>query len=307
MISPVNSLRQGCLSLGQLWRRLTPPRYQHDWALGITLGLHALVLSIQFVLPPAVQAIVKDTFLDVILVSTTHPSQAVTPQAMAQEDQQGGGHHTGQATTPIPTAHLTQAGQFQEKRAHRIQRLAQEQQLLLSKIHTQLRWLEASLEEENASSPSTQAIREEHRQLLQLVGQIEKRIEQNGEKSRWHTIGPSTQKRSYAAYYQGARQKIEAWGTAHFPSINNQKLYGDLIVALTVAVDGQLIEGRILQSSGQAALDEQALAIVRAAAPFGPFTAEMQQTATQLELVARFVFATDTTLKTQWKSNPNNP
>jgi protein TonB len=280
------------------------PQTHATCAWGLAIGLHACILSIQFVLPHSIQTRVRESFLDVVLVSPTHPSKPSKAHAIAQEEQQGGGQSSGIATTPVPTAHLTQIGGMQEKKAQKTRLLEKEQQLLLSKIHAQLHVLEATMEEESASSPKAQATREEHRQLLNLVGQIEKRIEQNNEKARWHTIGPSTEKRSYAAYYHEARQKIELWGTAHFPAINQQKLYGELIVALTVAMDGQLIDVQVLESSGQATLDAYAKTVVRAAAPFGPFTPDMRETATQLELIARFVFAKDETLRTQWKEQP---
>jgi protein TonB len=51
-------------------------------------------------------------------------------------------------------------------------------------------------------------------------------------------------------------------------------------------------------------LDKRALAIVRAAAPFGPFSAAMRRSADQLVITSRFRFTREEGLETTLTTSP---
>jgi protein TonB len=81
-------------------------------------------------------------------------------------------------------------------------------------------------------------------------------------------------------YYKAMQKRVEEVGTLNFPQQNGHKLYGELVVYIPIFQDGTLYEKeggpRIERSSGNAALDKAALSIVRRAAPFGKFPANMR-------------------------------
>jgi protein TonB len=96
------------------------------------------------------------------------------------------------------------------------------------------------------------------------------------------------------------RQKIEAYGSAFFPRANGRPLYGSLIIVVSVDAQGNITnnaQGKdglsIGRSSGNAELDRQALAIVRASAPFGPFPSEMRKQIDILDWVSTFELGRD--------------
>jgi protein TonB len=96
------------------------------------------------------------------------------------------------------------------------------------------------------------------------------------------------------------RQKIEAYGSAFFPRANGRPLYGSLVIVVSVDAQGQITnnaQGKdgisIGRSSGNPELDRQALAIVRASAPFGSFPAEMRNQMDVLDWISTFDFTRD--------------
>jgi protein TonB len=65
-----------------------------------------------------------------------------------------------------------------------------------------------------------------------------------------------------------------------------------------------VVETEIVRGSTSAVLDRRALAIVHAAAPFGPFTGAMRRKADQLVITSRFRFTRDDGLETSLSATP---
>jgi periplasmic protein TonB len=102
----------------------------------------------------------------------------------------------------------------------------------------------------------------------------------------------------YAIYYDRLRRKIEDRGTRDFPELGGRKLYGELTMNLTIDAAGRVVELEIVRASRTRGLDQRAVAIVRAAAPFGPFSDEMAAQADQIVVTSRFRFTRDDGLET---------
>jgi len=150
----------------------------------------------------------------------------------------------------------------------------------------------------DAGNPEERAREERRRQLLQLLAEIEKRVNEENARPKKRYISPSTREADYAIYYDGLRRKIEERGTRDFPEQNGKKLYGELTMNITVDVNGRVVEADIVRHSTSRLLDRRALAIVRAAAPFGAFTADMRKQADQIVVTSRFRFTRDDGLET---------
>jgi protein TonB len=126
-------------------------------------------------------------------------------------------------------------------------------------------------------------------------------LQANGREPRRKVLtGASTKAVVFAQYYDAMRQKIEAYGSAFFPRANGRPLYGSLVIVVSVDSQGRIAnnaQGKdglsIGRSSGNPELDRQALAIVRASAPFGAFPAEMRNQIDILDWVSTFDFARD--------------
>ena len=272
-----------------------------ELALGISVAVHAVLLTVRFVDPEAIERAFRDTPLEVILVNARSNTAHDKAQAIAQSSLAGGGEtERGRATSPLPSTQLSDSGDTVEEEAQqRIRRLQKQQTMLLAQVRQQLASLPVPDPKQAKLSPDQAAQEERRRLLLKQLAEIERRIQQDSAKPRKRYIGPSTREEAYAIYYDRLRRAIENKGTQNFPSSGGKKLYGELTMVVTVDRLGQVVASEIAESSGNRTLDRRAEAIARAAAPFGRFTADMRKEADQIVVVSRFRFSRNETLETR--------
>jgi protein TonB len=216
----------------------------------------------------------------------------------------GGEAERGRATSPLPAATQTENGDDTEEAVQRqLQSLQAQQNLLLAQVRSQLAALPAPKPNQPNISPDQAEREQKRRQLIKLLAEIERRINQENARPRKRYISPSTREEVYAVYYDHLRRTIEDKGTENFPATAGKKLYGELTMGVTVNFDGRIHNIEIVESSGSRALDRSAEAIVRSAAPFDRFNLAMRRKADQIWVVSRFKFTRDETLETRLTSN----
>ncbi|MFA0810323.1 energy transducer TonB [Microbulbifer epialgicus] len=94
-----------------------------------------------------------------------------------------------------------------------------------------------------------------------------------------------------AAYLHDWRQKVEAIGSDNFPEeALQQQITGSLRMMVRLLPTGAVEEVVVLESSGKRILDDAAQQIVRLAAPFAPFPAEIRKEADRLEIIRTWRF-----------------
>ena len=265
------------------------------YALGLSLTVHACLLAVKLSPPADIDRLVRDTGLEVILVNTESDEKAPSkPKAMAQTNLAGGGESTNErSTSPLINSPTTRRGQADNQVQQKIAEKEREQAELLTRTKQTLAKLNAS-----QHSNKDPAIERQRQQLINLLAQIEKRIQEENSRPRKRYVSPSTQEASYARYYDVIRRKIEAKGTLDFPQSQGQKLYGALIMVITIDARGQVISADVSQSSGNPLLDFHAKKIARDAGPYGAFNDAMRREMDQLALVTRFSFDHTNTLQT---------
>ena len=269
-------------------------------ALGISVAVHAALLGLRIVDPEGFNRVFEDTPLEVILVNTRTNEKADKAQAIAQTRLAGGGDAaTGRATSPLPPSALTELGDSPEDAQRKIDAMQEQQMLLLGQVKKMLAALPPPDPKQPTSHPEAQAREDKRRQLIKILAEIERRINEENARPRKRYISPSTREEVYAIYYDGLRRKIEDKGTHNFPEVAGKKLYGELTMVVTVNFDGKVLEAEVAESSGTLALDRRARTIARAAGPFGRFTDAMRRQADQIVVVSRFKFTRDDTLETK--------
>ena len=145
-----------------------------------------------------------------------------------------------------------------------------------------------------------QAEREQkRRQLIKILAEIEKRINEENARPKKRYISPATREEVYALYYDNLRRKIEDKGTTNFPEQAGKQLYGQLTMIVTVNFDGRILDTEVVESSGNLTLDRRAQMIVKGTGPFEKFTVAMSRKADQIVVVSRFKFTRDETLETR--------
>ncbi len=274
-------------------------------ALGVSVAVHAVLLTVRFVDPQAFNRVFEDTPLEVILVNARTQERPEKARAIAQASLAGGGDaEKGRATTPLPPSLLSELGDPMEEEAQqRVQSMQEQQAMLLAQIKQQLATMPVP-DPRQATDSTEQSQREQRRQqLVRLLGEIEKRINTENARPKKRFISPATREAVFAIYYDALRRSIEDRGTENFPEMGGKKLYGELSMMVTVNFDGRVLATEVVESSGNRNLDRRAEAIARAAGPYGKFSDAMRRQAEQIVVVSRFKFTRDETLQTKLSAN----
>ena len=275
-------------------------------ALGVSIAVHAVLLTIRFVDPEGFNRIFEDTPLEVILVNAKSPEAPEKAQAIAQANLAGGGDAAkGRATSPLPPSALTDLGDAsEEETARQLQAMQAQQTLLLAQVKSQLAALPPPDPNQVMSKAEQREREEKRRQLVKILAEIERRINMENARPKKRFVSPATREEVYAVYYDALKRKIEDEGTENFPQVGGKKLYGELTMIVTVDAKGHVVDTEVVESSGNRTLDRQAAAIARAAGPFGNFTPAMRRQAEQISVVSRFKFTRDETLQTAISNHP---
>ncbi|RYX97165.1 MAG: TonB family protein [Comamonadaceae bacterium] len=272
-------------------------------ALGASIAFHAVLFTVRFVDPERFNRVFQDTPLEVILVNTKTSEKPDFAKAIAQASLAGGGEaEKGRATSPLPPSALTQTGDAVEDAQRRVESMQQQQTQLLAQIKKELASMPPPDLKTPANNPAAAEREEKRRQLVKILAEIEKRINEENARPKKRYISPATREEVYAVYYSTLRQKIEEKGTVNFPEQAGKKLYGELTMIVTVNNDGRILATEVVVTSGNLTLDRRAQNIVRAAGPFEPFTTGMRRKADQIVVVSRFKFTRDETLETRLTS-----
>ncbi len=268
-------------------------------ALGVSIAVHAVLLTVRFIDPESFDRVFEETPLEVILVNAKSNDKPEKAKAIAQSNMAGGGDaETGRATSPLPSSALTEIGDsLQEETLRKLQNMQEQQMLLLAQVKDQLASLPPPDPHKSAARADEMEREEKRRQLINLLAEIERRINMENSRPKKRYISPAAREAVFAVYYDGLRSAIETEGTDNFPTAAGKKLYGELTMIVTINFDGKVLSTEVVASSGNHLLDKRAAAIARAAGPFGPFTAAMRRQADQIVVVSRFRFTREETLE----------
>ncbi|WP_255538072.1 energy transducer TonB family protein [Polynucleobacter nymphae] len=271
------------LSKAMLYLQTTWQRYPFRLALCISLLIHLIFLSVRWGFG-GIESRRLNTPLSVVLVNASNKTPPKEANKLAQADLQGGGKTENQDATALHRARLGAEA--------RLEILEKQQKQMLARLN------EERFRSGGRKSGEDQKITP---QLNSLEAELAKRLQADGREPRRKVLTGSNAKAvTFAHYYDAMRQKIEAYGSAFFPRANGRPLYGSLVIVVSVDDQGRITtnaQGKdglsIGRSSGNPELDRQAIAIVRASAPFGPFPSEMRNQIDVLDWVSTFEFSRD--------------
>lgn len=280
-------------------------------ALAVSLTAHSALLAIRFVPPEAFRFSPADPGLEVILVNAKHDKKPLKADALAQANLDGGGNaEQGRSKSPLPDTRKVQDGDSLRETRQKLAELEALQQTMMAQLQSpSAAAVKPSTDQRKQSlppeAPAGDDKEERMRVLARMEAEIAKDIENYNKRPKKIQISPNTKQVSYAEYYTALQKRIEHVGTLHFPEHKGRKLYGELIVYIPVFQDGSIYEReggpRVEASSGDQDLDKAAVRIVRSAAPFGRFPANMRTTGKDdvWEIVTRFKFTRDNALETE--------
>ena len=196
-------------------------------ALGVSVVVHAAVLTLRIVDPEGFNRVFQDTPLEVVLVNARSNEKPEKAQAIAQRSLAGGGEaEKGRATSPLPPSALTSIGDAAEDEQKKIEAMQEQQMLMLAQIKRTLAAMPPADPKQARSNPEAAAREDKRRHLMKILAEIEKRINEENARPKKRYISPSTREEVYAVYYDSLRRKVEDRGTHNFPELAGRKQYG---------------------------------------------------------------------------------
>lgn len=278
---------------------MDPSSRSFTLALGVSIFLHVVALSVHFRLPDIVRDKYVAPSLDVVLVNSKTAEKPVKANVLAQANLDGGGNtdENRRAKTPLPVLRETESGAAAKRAAQRVEEL-QAQQL---KMMTRLQAAKgvASAEQPKATSAlavpqprlSGQELASSALAIARMEAQISRQIEEYNQRPRRTFIGARAEEYRFAQYVEDWRLKVERIGNLNYPESARGRVYGSLVLSVSIKSDGTLDSVEVQRSSGHPILDRAAERIVRMASPYARFPANIKRDTDILVITRTWTFA----------------
>lgn len=265
-------------------------------AIGLSLALHAALLSMHFKFPDSSRSKQQSASLDVVLVNSKTKERPVKADALAQANLDRGGtvEENRRAKTPLPVTEPRQPGKDLAEAQRRQRSLeAQQAELLAQAREAQARVAPSAQKQPDIENPGTQPTGRDLADLalaaMRLQAQIDRQTEEYNRRPRKKFIGANTAEYRFAQYEEDWRAKIERVGTLNYPPEARGRIYGNLRLTVTIRPDGIVESIELDRSSGLKVLDTAAFKIVRMAGPFAKFPPDIRRD-TDLLVITRTWF-----------------
>jgi protein TonB len=271
------------------------PRRHLTLAIAASLLIHAVLLAVRFT-PADFASKVREQALEVILVNSKSKARPDKAQAKAQTNLDGGGNtdEDRRAKTPLPPSVQTKEGDQLVEAKRRVAELEAQTQLQMTRLKS-TRSVNTEIAKPNPA-PAPEPIRSgvdlanSALAIARLEGQIARQMEEYNKRPRKKNIGARTEEYRFAQYVEDWRQKIERIGNLNYPDAARGRLYGSLLLTVTIKANGDLKHVEIDRSSGQTLLDEAARRIVRMAAPYAAFPESIRRDTDEIEITRTWTF-----------------
>ncbi len=268
-------------------------------AMFLSFTLHSIfLLGVNFKFPDPDKRIHDDLPLEVVLVNSKSVSQPLQPDALAQTNLDGGGNTDlkRRAKSPLPVLKKDEHSSDQLIQAQRrVAKLeAQSHKLMTQAKSTKKLEQQKSVPEAETpkmETPNAMDLIQSSLETARLEAQIAKEREEYQQRPRRMFIGARAKEYAFTRYVDDWRIKVERIGNLNYPDeARRQKIYGSLVLTVSIRADGTVENVEINRSSGQKVLDAAAIRIVQLASPFAPFSEEMRKKVDILSITRTWTF-----------------
>jgi periplasmic protein TonB len=264
-------------------------------ALGVSVLLHGVALSVRFGFPDARRP--SATQLDVVLVNSKTRSAPLTPDVQAQANLDGGGNtdQKRRAKTPLPVLQHDERGHDLNRATRRVEELETRQRQLVSQLKSsdKVPTQDPRPEERHdpVPTPSGAELASSALMMARMEAQIARSIEEYNQRPRRQFVGARAAEARFALYVEHWRQKVEAIGNLNYPDGARGRIYGSLRLTVSINADGSVASVDLERSSGYKILDAAAERIVTLAAPYAKFPPEIRRDTDVLVITRTWHFA----------------
>ena len=278
-------------------------------ALLVAIVVHGLfILGVSFQMEPPTPRTMERSLEIVLSRTPVEPIQPVEPEFLADTSQEASGEQA-EETVPVPEPELSAPEPPPEPVSEPAPEPVAEptppkqETLALTRRETPPPPPKDPEPERGADKaprmPSAaQLLASTTQEIERLTLELARKEEAYAGRPRHKAVSASTQEYKYANYLYAWKKKVEAIGNLNYPEeAKRRKLYGNLVMTVVVRADGTIDAIRIVKSSGFKLLDDAAVRIVKLAAPFAPFPADIRAEADMLDITRTWQFLSGNTLR----------
>jgi len=294
-VYPLGSMR---LRWPEFMAGMDPSSRSLTLALGLSIALHAVILSIHFKLPNLILDKYASQALEVVLVNSKTRAKPTKADVLAQANLDGGGNtdENRRAKTPLPVLKEADSGADAKRAARRVQELEAQQLKMMTRLQaaksvTATEQPKAPAAEVQQPQISGQDLASSALALARMEAQIARQIEEYNKRPRKAFVGSRAQEYRFAQYVEDWRLKVERIGNLNYPDSARGRIYGSLVLSVSIKADGNLDTVEVQRSSGHQILDRAAERIVKMASPYAAFPANIKRDTDILVITRTWTFA----------------
>ena len=257
------------------------------------------MLSIHFA-PIVIKDLGRNLPLEVALVNAKTKEKPTKADVLAQANLDGGGNtdQKRRARSPLPVLPKDSPQNEITAATRKVEDLEREARELMTRLQAQQAApvvapaQPESQPQQPPELPTSKEMMEKTLQSMRLEAQIAKDMEAYQQRPKRRFVGARAEEYRFARYVEDWRGKVERIGNLNYPEAARQKkLYGSLLLTVSIRADGTLESVEVNRSSGQRILDAAAVKIVEMAAPYAAFPPDIRRDTDILHITRTWTFA----------------
>ena len=265
-------------------------------AIGVSVLVHLVVLTIHF--SPIVLKHINDKGppIEVALVNAKTAAKPTKADVLAQHNLDGGGNTDAdrRARTPLPVLPKNAPDQQVAVATQKVEELEKQTRELMTQLRNApvAQTLQAPTDaRERTDLPAANELMQKTLEAMRLEAQIAKDMDAYQKRPKRRFIGARAEEYRFARYVEDWRLKIERVGNINYPeAARKQKLYGSLLLTVSIRADGSVENVEINRGSGNRILDAAAVRIVNMSGPFAPFPSDIRKDTDILHITRTWTF-----------------
>ncbi len=266
------------------------------YALGVSLVIHATLLAIRFAPFDLREMLDRAPPLEVALVNAKSKTKPTKADILAQAHLDGGGNTDAdrRAKTPLPVLPKESPSNEITVATQQVEALEKRTQELMTQLQSTPAVAVAPTPQpvDKTDLPSSTELMQRALEAMRLEAQIAKEMDAYQKRPKRRFVGARAEEYRFARYVEDWRLKIERIGNLNYPEAARQmKLYGNLLITVSIRSDGSVETIEVNRSSGQRILDAAAVKIVEMSAPYAPFPADIKRDTDILHITRTWTFA----------------
>jgi protein TonB len=259
-----------------------------------SLLLHGLVMLVHFTPPKPIRVNPNDARLEVVLLNAQTRTRPMTPEVLAQVNQEGGGEQErGRARSPLPAEAAARDGSVLQERQRRVEQLEAQQRQLMALAKGPQAYVSPERPDERAPRNSARDNEDAQAVMARMQAEIARNIEDYNKRPRRLTFGVNAVGVNYARYVADWAARIERIGTERYPPEARGRQYDSLIITAEIDKHGNVVDVVINKKSKYEALNRVVKQIVYAGQPYERFPPEMASEGDILQIVRTWTFTND--------------